>query len=107
MPRADIERIRFHQRIGHVASLRGEECIRHPAPNQELVDLAQERVDHIDFARDFRPAQDRDERSRRVFQRGRQIVDFALQQQIRRLRSGAPIRQRWTRARDAPCQRRH
>ena len=64
----EIELVRFHPALADRNSLRLPKRVRHRAADQNGVGLFHQRLDHADLVRDFRAAQNDDERLGRLGQ---------------------------------------
>ncbi len=79
-----IHHLGLVERFPHTVALRRQEGVRHRAADQDLVDLAEDVVDRIDFPGDLRPAEDRRQRTGGGDERFLEIGDLVLHQEARR-----------------------
>ena len=80
-PPGVVDAIVLRQALADGLALGEEERVRHPAAEDEHVDLRQEVLDHVDLVADLRPAEDRRERPLRVLEELAEHVDLALHQE--------------------------
>ena len=73
-----------------LVALGAKERERHPAADQEPVDLAEERLDERELVGDLRPAEDRDERARRRVEDPRERGELLLHEEPRHRRPEVP-----------------
>ena len=82
-PPGVVDPVVLGQALADRLALGEEERVRHPAAEDEEVDLRQEVLDDLDLVADLRSAEDRRERPLRVLEEPAQDADLALHQEAR------------------------
>ena len=62
----DVDHLRLDQRLADAVALRGEEGVGDAAADDQLVDLAEQALEHRELGRHLRAGDDRDQRTRRA-----------------------------------------
>jgi len=76
-----VDTRRVKQRLADLVALSLDEGEGHAAADDEFVDLREQAVDDADLVRNFRSAEDRDERSFRIIESLAQVLDLLLDEE--------------------------